>query len=368
MILFATASRSWISTVLKESPVHKIPLFLVLSLGCAPAALAFPPCPQFPVDLTPIDGPARVQRAMAPWFSAAFTLQGHPEILDRIAPPGSLGSDIIHSGKCRRTDRLPVLSDHAGHDANGAIPTLAPDGGFGTIGLPDLRLSDPGMTLVYTLSFSVDAAPLAAAADWFDLAELELRRADVVDDGSLETNSTLYRLRKRMRADGTAQLALLESERLPHIRPPGSATSRTVSPAVATLPMGPGGTGLSMRWYQRTRPLLPAYSLPPVIPGPPRDELHGASLASATGRDAWVLPSTVDTIVEMTDANGRVLFQRTLHDQWVASLSMGLINYNTGSSEKYVWIGGPVIDGMTLEARLDPLPGSLFDATAPLAQ
>jgi len=349
--------------------MHKTPLLLVLSLGCAPATLAFPPCPQFPVDLTPIDGPARVQGTMAPWFSAAFTLQGHPEILDRIAPPGSLGSDIIHSGKCRRTDRLPVLSDHAGRDALNALPTLAPDGGFGTIGLPDLRLSDPGMVLAYTLSFTVDGAPLASAGDWFDIAELELRRADATEGA----NATLYRVRKRMRADGSAQLALLESHALQYTRPPDLVAMRLSSPVVVALPMGPGGTGLSLRWYQRTRPLLPAYSLPPVIPWPPRDELHGTASATKARRDsavgsAGVVASTVDTVVELTDADGRVLHRRTLHDQWTSSLSMGLINYNTGSSEKYAWIGGPVIDGMTLEARLAPLPGSVFDPNAPLAQ
>ena len=141
-------------------------LLLALSAAWAPATLAFPPCPQFPVDLTPIGGPTRVGYQAPPWFSGVFALQGHPGILDRIAPPGSLGGDIIHSGKCRKVDRLPVLSDHAGHDVAGAIPALAPDGGFGTIGLPDLRLSDPGMALVYTLSFTVDGAPLAL--DWED--------------------------------------------------------------------------------------------------------------------------------------------------------------------------------------------------------
>lgn len=338
-------------------------LALALSAGWAPAALAFPPCPQFPVDLTPIGGPDRMGYQAPPWFSAAFALQGHPAILDQIAPERSPGSNAFQSGKCRRTDRLPVLSDHAGRDASDAIPTLAPDGGFGTIGLPDLRLSDPGMALVYTLSFSVDAAPLAAAADWFDLAELELRRADVVDDGSLDANATLYRLRKRMRADGTAQLALLESERLPHIRPPASATSRPVSPVVATLPMGPGETGLSLRWYQRTRPLLPAYSLPPEIPGPPRDELHATAMTDGAGRNAWLLPSTIDTVVELADANGQVLYRRTFDDQWAASLSMGLINYNTGSFEKYAWIGGVVLDQMRLEARLDHMPAAAGDPT-----
>lgn len=349
-------------------------LLLALSAGWAPAALAFPPCPQFPVDLTPIDGPTRVQHAMPAWFSAAFTLQGHPAILERIAPPGSLGSDIIHSGKCRKTDRLPVLSDHAGRDVIGAIPTLAPDGGFGTLGLPDLRLTDPGMALVYTLSFAVDGAPLADDDDWFDIAELELRRADVLDEGKLGTNATLYRVRKRMRADGTAQLALFESHGLQYVQPVEFVARRPVSPVVVTLPLGPGGAGLSLRWYQKTRPLLPVYSLPPVIPGPPRDELHGASLATGAGpqstvSSAGVAASTIDTVVELTDASGRVLYQRALENQWAASLSMGLINYNTGSFEKYASIGGPVIDGMTLEARLDHLPASFFGGTAPtLAQ
>ena len=338
-------------------------LVLALSAGWAPAALAFPPCPQFPVDLTPIDGPTRVEQGAPPWFSAVFALQGHPSILDQIAPPGSLGGDIIHSGKCRKTDRMPVLSDHAGRDITGAIPTLAPDGGFGTVGLPDLRLSDPGMALVYTLSFSVDGAPLAATEDWFDLAELELRRADVMDEDALDANATLYRVRKRMRADGTAQLAVFESRRLQYIQPGEFVASRPGSPVVATLPMGPGETGLSLRWYQRTRPLLPMYSLPPVIPGPPRDELHGTGVTTGAGRNAWVLSSTVDTIVELADANGHVLYQRMLDNQWAASLSMGLIDYNTGSFEKYASIGGPILDEMRLEARLDHLPASAGDAT-----
>jgi hypothetical protein len=371
MILFATPVRSWSRTtrtntqgIPKEHRMQKTALLvLALSAGWAPAAFAFPPCPQFPVDLTPIDGPTRVEQGTPPWFSAVFALQGHPSILDQIAPPGSLGGDIIHSGKCRKTDRMPVLSDHAGRDAIDAIPVLAPDGGFGTVGLPDLRLSDPGMALVYTLSFSVDGAPLADIEDWFDLAELELRRADVIDGGSLDGNATLYRVRKGMRADGTAQLAVLESRRLQYIPPGEVVASRPGSPVVVTLPMGPGQTGLSLRWYQRTRPLLPMYSLPPVVPGPPRDELHAAAMTDGAERNAWVLSSTVDTVVELADAKGHVLYRRTLVDQWAASLSMGLINYNTWSFEKYVSIGGPVLDEMRLEARLDHLPASAGDAT-----
>lgn len=378
MILFATAVRSWSRTtrtnneaIRKEHRMQKTALLvLALSTGWAPAALAFPPCPQFPVDLTPIGGPARMGYQAPPWFSAVFALQGHPAILDQIAPERSPGGNAFQSGKCRRTDRLPVLSDHAGHDAIGAIPTLAPDGGFGTIGLPDLRLSDPGMALVYTLSFSVDGAPLASLGDWFDIAELELRRADVMDDGSLDTNATLYRVRKRMRTNGGAQLELFESRRTQHGQPGSFVATRPVGPVVVSLPMGPGDAAVSLRWYQRTRPLLPAYSLPPVMPSPPRDELHGATVTTdaglRTGWNGWVVASTIDTIVELADANGQVLFQRTLDDQWAASLSMGLINYNTGSFEKYASIGGPVLDGMTLEARLGHLPASAVGAAQQL--
>lgn len=338
-----------------EMPKSALPLAL---LALCAQVHAFPPCPQDPVDVVPIDDPSHPPRPNTPpWFLAAYTMAGHPPVVDAIKPAACTGWEC--TGKCRPNDAVPVPSANAGASYLGARMGRAPLAGYGLAELPDIRENDPGRTLSYTLGFTVDATPLALNGDWFDVAELVLKWTNPLSTTYPHDIASVYRVRKQRLANGDHVLQVIESRRAWPDEPdmPILASDQVV----ATIAFGVNdhNAPVKLRWSQRTRTLPDGDIEGPYVPasiGQPETastnipSTCGAKAgASTAGVAPQVVPPTVDTIVEVVGPNGQTLYQRTLADQWASGMSMGLLDYDTRSPTYYLQYP-PTLRAMTLEA------------------
>ena len=322
---------------------------------CVPAQ-AFPPCPQGPIDVVPIDNPDYPPHPNTPpWFLSAYTMVGDPSVVMAIKPPPCSGNECAST--CRPDDVLPVPSSNTGASYIGAKMVRSPITGFGLAGLPDIRENDPGQTLSYTLSFIVDATPLAQNGDWFDVAELVLEWTHPLSTVDHHDIASVYRVRKHRAANGANELQVIESRRAWPDEP--DMPILAYDQVVATIPFtvndrnGP----VRLRWSQRTRlasggdiegPFVPA-SIGQTDTVSTHHAKAGVS-GSGTGSTPQVVPPTVDTIVEVVGANGQILYQQTLSDQWASDMSMGLLDYNTQSPAYYLQ-NKPSLYQMKLEAE-----------------
>jgi hypothetical protein len=330
-----------------------LPLSLVAL--CVPAQ-AFPPCPQEPIDVVPIDNPNYPPRPNTPpWFLSAYTMVGDPSVVLAIRPPPCSGSECAST--CRPSDALPVPSTNTGATYLGAKMLRSPITGFGLIGLPDIRENDPGETLTYTLSFTVDATPLAQNGDWFDVAELVLEWTNPLSTVDHHEIASVYRVRKLRTANGIHELQVIESRRTSPDEPAMPILAYDQVVATITFADNDRNAPIKLRWSQRTRvppggdiegPYVPA-SIGRTSAVSSRTAKAGASTSGA-GSTSQAVPPTVDTTIEVVGSNGQTLYQQTLWDQWASDLSMGLLDYNTQSPSHYIHYT-PTLRAMKLEAN-----------------
>lgn len=339
--------------------MSKSALSIALLSLCSPAAFAFPPCPADDEELIPIDDPTYSRKeGVPPWFVAGYVLEGNPEVLNAIRPMRQDAGNIISTGKCRPSDVLPIPGSHIADESLNVTPHRAPASGYGMIFLPDIRSTDPGRLLRYTLGFIVDGRPLDEANDWFDVAELELQWTLPLSTARPHDISTLYRVRKDRSSDGRTIVRVIESRRM---QPSGPGyASRIDESVVATIPVDPAADGMpvKLQWSQRTRIGTGGDS----IPDPEVIETQGSAgyettthraktQASAAVMPLPMVPPTVDTWFEVVGPNGQSLYRRELRDQWVSVLSMGVLDY-TASSVESDSQAGPILESMELNAEL----------------
>lgn len=339
--------------------MSKSALSIALLSLCSPVAFAFPPCPANHMDLIPIDDATYSRKAgIEPWFVAGYVLEGNPEVLNAIRPLRQDAGNIISTGKCRPSDVLPIPSSHIADESLNVTPHRAPASGFGMIFLPDIRSTNPGRLLRYTLDVTVDGRPLAQADDWFDVAELELQWTQPLSTATPHDISTLYRVRKDRSSDGRTTVQVIESRRLGPSGP--GYVSRIDESVVATIPVDPaaGGMPVKLLWSQRTRIGTGGDSIPdPEVIETQGNSGYGATThrakthASAAILPLPMVPPTVDTWIEVIGPNGESLYRRELRDQWVSALSMGVLDYTASGVESDSQIG-PILTDMWLNAEL----------------
>lgn len=336
--------------------MSKSALPLALLALCAQAH-AFPPCPQPPIEMVSSGHPNPAPPpGTPPWFLTGFTLEGNQMVVNAISPAGY----IFHS-KCRPGDDLPVPSANTGASYLGAAMHRAPDAGYGLMQLPDIRVHDPGRTLTYSLSFTVDSTPLAQNGDWFDVAELALSWTNPLSTTPPHDIASVYRVRKQRISNGAHVLQVIASRRNWPDEPELPILAYDEVVAAIALDESSGAAPIKLRWRQRTRVVTGGGD--EFIPDPHLPESIGhteAMTASDAGAGASTqgegsIPTpparTVDTVIEVIGSSGQTLFQQTLADQWASDLSMGLLDYNTHlQSLTYYAQHKPRIDQMRLDA------------------
>ncbi len=329
-----------------ENLMLKRILPLALLAVWAPAAFAFPPCPQEPVDLIPIDGLSTgsgpTAASATPWFQGWYALVGDQTIIDGIKPIMRVGS-APYSGKCRDRDVLPVLDAHLGNDAVDISPAYAPRSGFGVIALPDLRTVGVETNVRYILDFTIDNTPLAEAGEWFDVAELRFQWQQASADVGARATSTLYRIRKRQIDKESQVIEMIEARAAywggPYARPPIYQRVLLSMPIHADKP----GTQVSLRWSQSAR-----RADQDTIPQPPEMETMTA-LPLEEPLPAWTMQ--VDAAIEIFDETGKKIGGIALPQQWASELSMGLLNYRVGDASGYAGRHGVALENMILRAE-----------------
>jgi len=319
---------------------------LALCLAWIPTAYAFPPCPLEPIDLIPVEGGASTPEGTThPWFTAYYSLVGDPTVIGEILPAG----DRPDSGKCREDDGLPVPDSNLSFGDVTLTPNYAPRSGFGIVALPDLRTMNAGLGVSYSLEFNVDTS-LLASGDWFDVAQLEFQWAASDTSRYPDNLSSVYRVRKRQVDKSTLLLEIVEVRKAwnggLYTRPP------VFEEVVASIEMDRAAesTPIVLRWSQRNSPLHEEVYDP--IPGFEEPVI----LTVASTEDGVLAPSTVsnanvDATLEVLGADGKAVYRRDMPGQWTSTLSMGLIDYNVGTTEAYVSGAGPLLTGMRLRAE-----------------
>lgn len=272
---------------------------LALLLVWAPQALAFPPCPIGPVELSPLGNTAQSSNAVDPWFQVSYVMVGNPDIIDQLK--------VVTDERSKCKDLVPIP---LGNTSDGAImlsPAYAPSAGFGVISLPELpAIANDGLYLQYRLDFMIDNAALARTGDWIDVSQLEFAH-DRKQTGKV---SAVYRVRKIQRGKGPATVEVIESRTdigPPYTKPP------LFDHVVAEIPlMGDDGkTAIALRWTQHAQTAIDAE---PVAP---------------------ILLYAVDSVLEVLGPDNHVLYSTSLPRQWADTLSMGLLDYNVPSDAEY---------------------------------
>ncbi len=347
-----------------------LPIALLLAL-CARTAFAFPPCPSLSLDIVQAQDPVRAPReGVEPWFLFAYTMDGHKDVKAALEQPVDKENRTYgwDTGTCRTGTQVPVPGPNAGTAHLNATPIRDADfAGYGTLVLPDIRANDPGREVRHILDFSVDGKPLAAAGDWFDVAELELRWTHPLSTTHPHQISALYRVRKQMTASGRPELLVIESRRA-WPSEPGDPT-HVIESTVARIAVDPSTHALPIQllWSQRTRTVAgDGFIDDPHLPesiGEPVSKFGEASIDTSmsiirngvgtrteTGEGTVAQP-TVDTTVTVLGANGVVLYQRQLQDQWATFMGMGLLDYTAQSELPYA-NDKPAFDHMALSGEL----------------
>ncbi len=297
----------------------------VLLCACAPTAFAFPPCPIAPVELQPI-GFATTANA-SPWYLSSYTLVGDPGIIAEVDASKLSGPDPHGGGDCK--DRLPVQEGHASTGVMHLNPSFAPKSGFGLITLPEMPVvANDGMRIEYTLSFTVDNAPLANNNDWLDSLQLDFQRNGAIGMEYQQAVSAVYRLRKAQRSKtDMATIEVVESRTLLSL----DNTSAIMDRVVAAIPLNgrkSGATPITLRWRQHAKG---AYFSGTTAPG-----IH---------------ERRIDSVFSVIGPNGDVLYSTTLPAQWASTLSMGLLDYNVPDAAAYGSDFRVVVDDVWLAAK-----------------
>ncbi len=294
-------------------------LALALLLVWVPHAHAFPPCPSAPLELEPLGNAHAPSRGSA-WYRSDFTVLGNRSVLEMMAPP-----QIIDAGKCRPSDQPPAVISHPGldsHRSSGAInlePRYAPTGGFGVVFLPYLpSFTANQINVAYTLSFTIDNAPLANTGDWFDVTQLDFSPNIVANQTVKHPRSSIYRLRKIQSNHGLATLTVIESR----MRAADAAIgAQPEDKVVAVIPLVNSSepTRIVLRWTQLAK----------------------------IGLD----DEQVDAVVQVIGPDDSVLYTATLTDEWADMLSIGLLDYNTVNGVDYASGRALKLKKMTLSAQ-----------------
>ncbi len=265
---------------------------LALLVACIPSVDAARPTVRFP----PCDGQRINFVPLGPEMVASPFIIGHSYVGEESKKIGN----IISTGHCRIVVDAPS-GIHQGTATIGLSPVIGSLASFGVATLPEWpTVASPGQEVAYTLSFDM-ASLTPAKDDWLDLVQLDFKRSD-----SLSSNagfSTVYRLRKTS-GDGGATVILIES------RATQSASAdkpEITDRIVATLPTNGDGISshyIALRWTQKAEEY-------------PVDS------------DGETQAPTVETSVQLLDANGTPLYTKVLIDEFANSFSMGLLNHHT---------------------------------------
>jgi hypothetical protein len=269
---------------------------VAMLIAWAPVALAFPPCPLAPLEMSPMGGSAghSVQNiSVDPWHKSTYLLVGQASVIAQIddAPDG----DIPASGACR-ADSINVVNNHTSAGIINLKPAHASPGGFGTIVLPEMpAVAFDGLQVPYTLGFKIDNAPLAMIEGWVDVLQMDFLYSDATTSAK---PSSVYRLRKRQPTAGPAVLELIESRVDPNGK--GSDDLALADRVVATIALqgSAGSTAIALRWTQH------------------------ATMPTAYVSDRL----RVDSILEILGPTGTTSI--SLPNEWVSTFSMGLLDYN----------------------------------------
>ncbi len=308
--------------------MYKRYLALALCLAWVQDAQAFPPCPEYPVNLIEAGGVDYFNTPLQ--FKGVYAMVGDPSIINTIKPPEkSSPQDPDGTGQCRPTDPLPVPEANAASDSIGFGSAYATRSGFGIIALPELRHDVGDMGVDYTLTFTVSNNALPHAGDWFDVAQLEFQWNDWPEMKYPNSLAAVYRVRKRQHEKSVPVIEVIEVRAPwggPYTKPP------VFERIVATIPadISTRTTEITLRWVQRTS--------------------KEAVSANESKGSATALYFNVDSTFEVLGARREVHYNTALPAQWASSLSMGLLNYNVLKAEDYTGGYGVELDAMKLQA------------------
>jgi hypothetical protein len=324
----------------------------------APIALAFPPCPQEPVEVDPIEGP--VLNVVDPRYQTWYAFAGDQTVLALINPQPADDSGSPGTGNCRTADLIPLPGLNTSSPTVGLSPPTAPLSAYGMLALPDFRSLAPGTATTYRLDFAIGDAALDAPGDWVDAIELAFYW-DAWPNGS-GLPSARYRVRVEKTATGASVARIIETQALWNTADDTSPTTETV---VATIPLGNAGTTpMALRWHQVV--LSPADDGGGFDPPPGVDRVFASdgavasssldadSLPPSSGIDIYqqyLDPNDVNSTLELLGPNNEVLYSATLIGQWANGLSIGLLNYHTPTASPDDWDASVLVDDARLRVE-----------------
>lgn len=332
----------------------------VLSLW-APVAFAFPPCPQSPVDIDPLDGATfnnpDLGAGTEPRHQVWYAYVGNSEVYSVLGEPPVDNSTLPGTGNCRSGDMVPLPGLNVASPQVGLSSSQSPQAGYGVLFLPDLRSEPVGSSITYRLSLDVDNTPLAAAGDWVDVMQFSFRWDEWPNGSNLP--STLYRLRVRQPATGVPVLQVIETRATWNTSDDTAPTSEAV---VATIPLDNGvATPISLRWFQINRgnnggyefamPIDPEEEKTKAIDPGSRDVVEtGIATTSETGATTqYVNDLFFDARFEVIGSDDTLLYGVDLPGQWANEIWMGLLNHHTPTAAADVWTAGVLLENARLQ-------------------
>lgn len=294
---------------------------LALMLAWAPTALAFPPCSEPDVHISPLGSPPD---NVALWLQAEYVLWGDQDVIDELK-----SANDPKTGKCK--DRVPVPQVNISDGTIALAPRYAPNAGFGIISLPELpSIAVNHLHLEYRLDFTVDNDALTRVGDWIDFAQFEFAH----DRKQAGLVSAVYRVRKIQRGKGPATVEVIES--LADIGPPYTKPP-LFDRVVADIPLQSTGgkTAIALRWTQ-------------LATAPPESKPN-----------ASIPIYDIDSVFEVLGpGKENIVYTTSLPRQWANTLSMGLIDYNVPDDSQYGSDFRLVIDDPLLSANTFDRPNS----------
>jgi hypothetical protein len=310
---------------------------LALMLAWAPAAPAFPPCPERDVHLSPLGSPPDATEL---WFQAEYVMSGNQDVIGELK-----SADDPKTGKCK--DRVPVPDANISDGTIELGPRYAPNAGFGIISLPELpTIAENHLRLEYRLDFTVENAALARTGDWIDFAQFEFAH----DRKQAGLVSAVYRVRKIQHGKGPATVEVIESRAdigPPYTKPP------LFDRVVAEIPLQgvDGKTAIALRWTQHAQTPIEA-ELADGLEAPAGIEYNVDSVLEVLGPSKGNLGPAED-----------MLYSTSLPRQWADTLSMGLLDYNIPDDAQYGSGFRLVVDDSQLSANTSDRPNnaSLLD-------
>ncbi len=301
------------------------PVFAVaLLFACIPTAFAFPPCPQQPVQLLPVESEEGPDSAA--WFHAVYALVGNALVDASEGGEGVESSTNPGTGVCRGIAELPVPESNLSTGILQLAPAFAPNASFGVVALPELPfVAVDGLNLQYRLQFDIENASLAGQDDWFDIVELDFTPSGTANAKLPRPLSSVYRVRKTQVGAEQPRIEVIESR-----VPPGGIDSKPipVDLVVAAIPLRKHAatTTITLRWTQ-----------------------HAVALPSG-GNDAGMVTYSIDSVLEVLAPDQSVLYTATLPSQWANTFAMGMLDYNVLGISEYEKEFRLRMDGMSLSA------------------